>query len=225
MSQVLSLQDQRPIHYGHKRLIFQHPHDAGLLIKVMRPEVVVQRATHLKNRIRRHRHLLFYGREVHEFISQCARWGAPPRCMQPIEGFVQTDFGLGMVARKLCDRDGNLAPQLLDLVRRDRCVTGEIRARLDAFVAELLAHDVIVAKLTSRNLLLTWDAEINDHRFVMVDSFGERATVPIHQWSRLLNRMHTRSCFRRLIKSIESDAVAARPAANVPPPDAVPHRG
>ena len=70
--QVLALSLLEPVAVGHLRSVYEHPHHADQLIKVMRPDMVEQRWNapgRWAKRLPRSRHYVQYTRELKEFIA------------------------------------------------------------------------------------------------------------------------------------------------------------
>jgi hypothetical protein len=203
-SGTLKLGDLKPIAQGRMRLVFRHPHDSSLLIKVIRPEVIDQRwgtgQPWYKKR-RRYRQYISYIRECEEYIAGCARHGAAIPFAQKIIGFVETDFGLGMIMEAALDQNGNLAPTLRQ-VARDHSLDGDIRTELEHFVRQIMASDIIIADLNPGNLVRAYTRE-EGHHFVLIDGLGLSTIMPFKLLSPVLNRFSKRGRVMALWKRIE----------------------
>ena len=201
----LSLADAEPLAVGHLRYVFQHPHDAALLVKVMRPDAVAARWNARKRwvkRLPRTRHYVGYLREMKEYIAARAR---TPELEPPIVrmiGLVETDLGLGLVSEKIVDADGALAPTLAAVYARERGFSPALRAALDAFLARMLACNVIAGDMHAWNIVLGSDAR-GASRLVMIDGFGEKHAIPLSSMSRAINRYRTRRLFARMPAQVE----------------------
>lgn len=206
---MLTLAQQQPIALGHQRAIYQHPEDATLLVKVMRPESVAKRwdapGQWLK-RLPRARQYVGYLREIKEYIAASTRADADPPLAR-IVGLVDTDCGLGLVCEKVRDPAGGLAPTLF---RCWQAYGGEppwARAALVAFRDALLRNNVIVGDLNAANVAYGSDSR-GGPRLLMVDGFGEKGVVPLSSMSRRFNRHAIRRRYRRLLRDL------ATPVAN-----------
>src|SRR5688572_28872606 len=97
---MLLLKHQSPIAQGRMRSVYPHPTDPGLVIKVIRPEVIDQRwgsgQPWYKTR-RRFRQYISYMRETVEYVAMYARYGKSLPFAQKVSGFIETDLGLGLV--------------------------------------------------------------------------------------------------------------------------------
>jgi hypothetical protein len=206
MQRVLKLAGTEPIAQGNKRLVFQHPHDPDLVVKVMRPEVVQARwgaGARWYKMNRRHGHYVNFVREIGEQIALRVRVHGPVPCVQRFEGLVDTDFGLGLIAVKLRDRAGNLAPTLASVVLKEG-LTAELEDRLNAFLQQALACNLVIGKLHTLNLVYAWDPDVGEARLVMIDGIGEKTVVPFLNLAGWINRRHTRKCFLRLMRGVRT---------------------
>lgn len=200
----LTLGDLKPIAQGRMRLVFRHPHDCSLLIKVIRPQAIEQRwgsgQPWYKKR-RRFRQYISFVRECEEYISCCARHGGSVPFAQKIIGFVETDFGLGMIMEAALDQDGNLAPTLRQ-VARDHSLDGDIRTELEHFVRQIMESDIIIADLNPGNLVRAYTRE-EGHHFVLIDGLGLSTIMPFKLLSPVLNRFSKRGRVKDLWKRLE----------------------
>lgn len=215
MPSAIILGDRKPLFVGHKRAVYQHPYDPGLLIKIIRPDTIERRwgdgARWYKFKRRPGRYVNFH-RELGEYICLRANHPAPSSAIQPIQGLVETDLGLGLVVEKLTDRNGNLAPTLKSLLLRSG-LTKELSSQLDTLYTELLRSGVILSKLNTRNIVQAWDAT-RGTRLLIVDGIGSKAVIPIYSISTLANAYRTRRKASGLRTEIEK-IIARNPVPQV----------
>jgi len=184
------------------RLVFRHPHDRSLLIKVIRPEVIAKRwgedRQWYKMR-RRYGHYVSYVRECEEYIAGCAGHDGPLPFAQKIVGFVTTDLGLGLVMEAVLGEDGQLAPTLASLVK-GREIGPQLRSEIDSFLDDLIASSLIVADLNPTNIV-RGTAPGGGHRFVVIDGLGLSTVLPfklIPAINRASKRKRARALWKRL---------------------------
>jgi hypothetical protein len=193
LHQTLRLADESPVAKGRMRLVFRHPHDPSLLVKVIRPEVIDQRwgsgMPWYKKR-RRYGQYVSFIRETEEYIAGCAQHGSSVPFAQKITGYVETDMGLGMVMEAALDADGKLAPTLAKLAL-DKLFDEGMRAELHRFTEALIASDIIVADLNPANIVRAFTPE-QGHHFVIIDGLGISTILPFKQISRAINRASKR---------------------------------
>ncbi|HSP43046.1 MAG TPA: YrbL family protein [Luteolibacter sp.] len=192
-TELLRLDGIEPVARGRMRLVFRHPHDPSLLVKVIRPDVIDQRwgsgMPWYKKR-RRYGQYISFIRETEEYIAGYAQHGASVPFAQKITGYVETDLGLGMVMEAALDREGNVAPTLARLAK-GKLVDDTIRAELECFAAALIESDIIVADLNPANIVRAYDPE-RGHHFVLIDGLGVSTILPFKRFSRALNRASKR---------------------------------
>jgi hypothetical protein len=192
------------------RLVFRHPLDSSLLIKVIRPEALEERwgsgQPWYKKR-RRFRQYISYIRECEEYIAGCASRDGGVPFAQKITGFVETDLGLGLVVEAALDHEGNLAPTLAQIVFENR-FDDTIRAELETFSRQLIECDLIVADLKPANVVRAHSPELG-HHFVMIDGLGISTVVPFKTLCPALNRLSKRGRVRDLWTRVERLRTAA----------------
>ncbi len=189
MTELLRLQDREPLAKGRARLVFEHPEDPALLVKVIRPEVIEARfgsgAAWYKRR-RRFGRYLSYIREIQEFVAVWSAENRSPHFLQKVHGLVETDLGLGLVTSAARTEDGSLAPSL-SKVMLDGDFNEEAAAKLEEFFSQLLACAVIVSDLNPGNLVYAHSPPHGRH-FVLIDGLGNNNIWPMKILSRWVNR-------------------------------------
>lgn len=204
MDPLLRLKDAEPLTQGRSRLIFAHPHDPDLLVKVLNPQVVDRRfgsGTKWYKRRRRAGRFLSYARELQEHLAVRAACDEHPPFLQRIVGLAETDLGLGLVSEAIRDREGNLAPTLARLIEIHR-FDAEAQAALATCLEKILESDVIVSDLNLGNFVYT-DADDHSPRFVLIDGIGNNNILPFKAMSRRLNQRSKRGRFAKLHARIE----------------------
>jgi hypothetical protein len=203
------LRESMPLAKGATRVVFVHPADPDLLIKVMRPEFQArrQRKANGFNRFKRARMTKTFVAEMREQLILLGKGEDPDRFLQRVVGFCDTDLGLGMVVERVRGPDGGPAPSLKAIVRRG-AFDGKVRDDLERFLETILASDITLDELNIRNLLYGADGD-GSRRFVLVDGFGEERLIPFKGAIGFLNRRSKRRHIRRLRKQIEQARAAA----------------
>lgn len=200
---MIELKPLTPVAAGHLRLVFDHPHEPDLLIKVMRPEMIEKRWGGPKRwykRIPRALHYSGFLRELGEYVGLHAR---NPDGNAPVArtlGIVETDYGIGLVVERVRGPDGRPAPTLETLVRRDG-ITDAIRAHVATLHAELERYNVIVGDMHPGNLVYGADSR-GGPRLVLIDGFGEKNVFPRNTLSRWMNQRHLRGWRARLARKL-----------------------
>jgi hypothetical protein len=200
---ILELKKETPVARGCMRLVYQHPHDPGLLVKVIRPEAVEERWGAGKpwyKSPRRYGRYVSYLREVQEFIAGWEAYGCCPHYIQRIAGFAETDLGLGLVVAAARDRHGRLARSLDELVKAGD-FTREVADALDEVTTRLLDCEMVTSDPHAGNLVYAYSEQHGDH-FVLIDGIGNSNILPFKFLSRRINRRSKERRFRRLHRYI-----------------------
>lgn len=210
----LTLASLDPVGRGAQKLVFRHPDDPRVLVKVVNPDFIKRhdRDDAFYKRRRRIGHYRAFEREVREHLASRARHAgryAPCRHLQNILGMVDTDLGAALLVEAVLDDDGHPAPSLADLLRQDRFGRRE-RQALDSFTDWALTSHVLINDLSPDNLV--WH---QDGHFVLIDGMGDRAALPIRSHSQWLNRRYKRRKIDRLRQRVRPDEKPARPGASV----------
>lgn len=203
MSSPFPIKSLEPIAAGKFRLVYEHPDDRGLLIKVIRPEMIDQRwggGTPWYKRKRRMGQYALFMREINEFLATCAAEGKVPSFAQRITGLIETDLGLGLIVEAARDREGNLAPPMKELLAEGR-FDDEARAALEHFTAELLRSNIVVADMHSGNLVYAHNEAEGNH-FLLIDGIGATTLIPVKVWSRRANLASKRKKIAKLMRSV-----------------------
>jgi hypothetical protein len=205
---TLALAGTTPLATGHLRLVFEHPDDAALVVKVMRPEAVVARAKRWHKRLPRAREYTGYLRELKEYIAGRARFPERHAPIARMVGIVPTDLGLGVVSEKVRALDGSLAPTLAKRYELERGFSAGIEQGLAEFLDGLLDCNVIVGDMHAWNIVWGSDSR-GGPRFVLIDGFGEKHVIPRASMSRWLNRRNTLRLYRRMRAQLQVEVPLA----------------
>jgi hypothetical protein len=214
---LLDIEKCRFLAKGGSRTVYAHPSAADLLIKVMLPRYVEARGTHSKSILKRITspwrkfgpYAVFY-RETKETIH--AARAAHPHYNSPLPfarsyGFIWTNRGLGQVVERIGSADGTLAPTLRQLVEEGR-FTADHAALLDEFFDICAEKGIVIGGVHTHNIVY----QDSTRRFVCVDGFGDKNTIPVHEMSRLANRLKLKRARRRLTRAIRALSGASGPA-------------
>ena len=213
MSEIFELKSLQPVARGGRRLVFTHPRDPALIIKVFRPDFLEKEwgKPSWRQKRKRYRHLFPLYQEVREHIAICAAEGRPPKHMQALTGFAETDYGPGLVYEAVLGPDGKFAPTLRDLIQRGE-YTPEIQTAFRAFRDWLIDTPVVAADLRPENFVCARDANGKPY-FVIIDGIGEKSVIPLKGFVRWLNRRSKRKQLKILDRRIISARERARARA------------
>lgn len=192
---VLRLEGMTPIAEGLHRDVFAVPGQPDMLVKVRGRKRTPLSDRPVKRSIRallpetRFRVLLIDA--VHEMIV-ATRLGdnGPASPLSKCFGIIATDRGPGVLAERICDASGALAPRLVDLHKRGALDAATLDL-LNDFCARLFDMGIIAGDLHERNIVLGLRG--GETRFFLVDGIGDRHAIPIRTWFQWINaRSHNR---------------------------------
>jgi hypothetical protein len=216
--QRIDLGDWRLLKSGRSRNVHENPDLPGLLIKTLKPEVV-DATGHFEayewwKKGRPHGAYFAFRREIDEFIVLCRRHYGRNLASFPfarIYGLVLTSAGLGLVIERISDREGDLAPTMLELIGREEFGEPHLRA-MERFLARCRDLHVVFGDLTANNIVYT---EVRDPEgeFVAVDGFGEKAAIPVHRWSKFFNDRKIARVRKRLLGVVPRHVIEANAAS------------
>lgn len=199
-----AVKGRTPLNGGGNRLVFAHPDDPSLVIKVIRPDARFENQKNppwRKRFFRRFKHYNAFVREVGEHIAAHVKNDAPPPFLQRFCGFVETDFGLGSVTKAEREHDGNYAPTLVEIIKRGD-FTESVRSDLRDFIRQFLEHDVIAGDFHAGNIVHAWDETHGSH-FVIIDGLGEKNVIPLCSLFPWINRHYKLRKIRRMKAEID----------------------
>jgi hypothetical protein len=213
----LALKHLQPLAKGNARLVYEHPDDPALLVKVMRPDLVKSRSGEgtawFRGLGRRYDPYVLFLREICEYVAAYAAHGQALPYAQKVRGMVETDLGLGLIIVAVRGPDGALAPTVAKLIAIGNFDETARRA-LDETLASLLESDIVLADLHERNLV--YQQKDGASHFVIIDGLGSSTLLPFKSWSRTLNRRSKLKRIARLRKRI-AGRVAAFESGNPMP--------
>jgi hypothetical protein len=216
--QLIRLKHCRRLAKGTSRLVYAHPTDQDLLVKVMRSDFLVKRRKSLAwyKRLRPGFMLSIFAREIREQIVLLARGEDTEKFLERVVGFCDTDLGIGLIVKAVRDGNGVLAPQLAELIKRGG-FDAEAQRDFESFCATLLASRVTVGGIRMRNIVYGFCPD-GERRFIMIDGFGESGLVPWRSVFPHLNRLAKRRHVRSLQAEVYGRLAASKALASVEQP-------
>lgn len=187
VQEVLQLDTPR-LARGGFRDIYQHPERGHLLVKVVRAAGKAEASPDRRwsGVLRRYGIYTPYVREMKEYLAAYVRFSGCPPHIQQCYGFVETNFGLGMVVEKLCGADGELAPNMAKILKAQG-IDSRIWGLYEAFHEAVRKHQLIINDMHPSNVVLA--NEGGKERLVLVDGLGEKAFIPFRTMSASFNRL------------------------------------
>lgn len=199
----INLSEQGYLVKGKKRLVFRHPTEPGLVIKVFKKKSSKRRKLGIFNPLyKRFAYLSSLTREIREFLySRYEKCDPLVGYFADIVGFADTNLGLGIVMRAAVDIDGNLAPTLSNLIKQKKLTPQRI-ALLQNLFDRIIASKLVVGDLTARNIVLAHISEVGE-RFLLVDGLGDKTLIPLQRWLGFINRSNKIKRINKLRKRVE----------------------
>ena len=196
----LKLNGVNPVASGGHRLVFAHPEDPSLVLKVVRNEVRYENNQSLsiwRRYFQRYKHYNDFAREATEHIASYVATDTKPPFVQQFYGFIETDMGLAAVSRAERDKEGEYALNLYQLLQQ-RKFDSEARRAFDDFASQLFANDIVVGDLRLENIVYSYDANRDEMHFVIIDGLGDKNGIPICSVSKTYNRLSKKKRIRRI---------------------------
>lgn len=217
----VDLSKAMPIAEGHKRSVYEVDFLPGMLIKVVRPEHVTSEGQLTLPRpkafrpFRVARRLGAFNaimRELKEFLAFAVKPGNRNEAwpIQRFWGFIDTNFGLGLIVEKLTAPDGSLAPTVEQLID-ERRFTPAHRAALVHLFEELARLHLCIGSMHERNIVLVGEIG-NGGRFIGVDGLGDKAFIPLADLSKRFNAYEVRRRARILLDRVDRRLATGAPA-------------
>lgn len=217
MKGTIILKDRVPFAAGSTQLVFEHPHDPRLLIKIRNIERLKKarrrKIAGILGLKRKHGLYTTWMRELEHYFAVRVRLARHPEFLQHYHGVVDTDLGLGMVVGKVTDRAGNIAPPLGQVIK-ERGFTADMRAKLLEMLRQTNELGISTNDISPWNIVCGWDEAVGE-RFVLIEGIGVNTFIPLARFSRRLNIVSNNRHFARAIRlSEELDRRRLAQAAN-----------
>jgi hypothetical protein len=204
---LIGLKDKTPIAVGSAQIVYEHPDDTALLVKVLKHERAQQNyGRKIGGRIgyrRRHGVYVTWMRELEHYFSVTMRLGYRPVFLQQYRGVVDTDLGLGLVVGKEVDRSGHLAPTLQMLMRTGR-FNSEIRQQFRRLLEQINELQVSTTDINMNNIVLAWD-EVNGDHLVVIEGIGVNTFIPLAKFSNYFNVRSNNRHFAKTLRLLEKN--------------------
>jgi hypothetical protein len=205
---LLDLAPLHPIAAGNDRLVYQHPNEPSLLVKVIDAKewaehIGTQRLRRWHKRFQREGAYRNYIAELAEYAAAqnaaAGRWKVP---MARVLGLTQTSLGLGLLVEKITDGQGGLAPTVEQIVR-ERGLDAALARELDYFFDALADHHIILNDVSARNVVLGENAD-GETGLYLIDGFGSKQAIPVFALSKALNRRRIQRKYNAMMTKLEA---------------------
>jgi hypothetical protein len=182
---ILNLENAKPIAEGGERFIFIHPENDDWLVKVWHERFFRKEVKRIPLvlkflRLKKYWSLSY---ELTEYLALRENDEAPLKHLQQIIGFIDTNYGLGMIVKSIKNKAGELAPTVGDLISQ-KSFNDDHRAALDRFYTWMENSNIIVRDFTLNNLV--WDEYSNE--FIIIDGTGSKPGISLRTFSKRYNK-------------------------------------
>ena len=208
---MINIDQCEKIGSGTVKNVYQHPHEKGKIIKLIKPELVDAEGKFAKHgSLKGNLHQGVYRqfrREVIQYLQLCKNAYTENRYVFPIEtpyGFIHTNQGLGLVTEKI-QGDGGQVMTLEDLAKA-RLLEPKHTEALARFFDECVQLHVVFGEVNYAGLLYT-EQRSGRPEFVLVDGIGEKLLIPMRAMFRSVNAAYIRKVQARI--QMQLDALAA----------------
>lgn len=182
---VITLTDATFLAKGNDRLVYQHPDDGNLIVKVVIPGIPKYRS-----KLREMRH---------EVDACAAKLDEDRQYIQIIKGYVETNLGLGEIVVKEKDRDGNMARTLYDLASWGELDEEKLN-QLNILLAWFMKTWVVINSLHCKNIVYAFSD--GRYHFKIIDGFGDKTFFQLSSVSRYIHSRNKIKCLTRLFDQL-----------------------
>lgn len=196
---MIVLSGLEPHFKGNARLVFVHPDDADLLIKVPRPEWIAKTLMVPKWK-KRFKPLGANSVNMHE-LREIIRINPKPEIQQDhmftVIGMQQTDLGWGLIVRAERSENGEYAAPVANFANKRE----EIEPALAKFREWVHQTNAVLYDLNPWNLVL---ANRNGKKqIVVIDGISEKSALQIRTYFRSINAKKNQDVYARFLRQME----------------------
>jgi len=201
MQLIVDLSQLKPLFHGSNRIVYIHPENPDLLIKVPHWRTVDnfnKRVSGWKKRFK----LLGGGlpqsyREFYEYMRLNLSAVKDMPHIFSSAGMIRTSQGWGHVVKAERGADGEYAPTLASIIHEPE----KYEQPLAEFLQWIENTPTVFTNLEPWNLVLAWRRGKNE--LVSIDGIGDRSSVPFRAYFPWLNKRDNRPHIKKLLWRIE----------------------
>ncbi len=173
---------------GGNRLCFVDPRDSSKCIKVLRPDRTPEIRRRQKGFPKSLRSLNSFNENLQEYkVWQEIEKGIGAEAFSYITrcyGFVDTNYGQGLVMDLVCDKDQKISKTLKQYLW-EYGLTSELEKALDRFAQAWQALAIPSKKLLLHNMLLKYEGS-NEYNIFVIDGLGWSSIIPIGKYVKFI---------------------------------------
>lgn len=197
--EMIELKGCKPRFKGNARLVFVHPDNPDLLVKVLRPEWIAK-TRQVAEWKKRFKPLGANSVNMHEFF-EIVRINPHAETLLPhmfsVVGLQQTDLGWGLVVRAEKDENNNYAQPVAAFAKD----VSPIRDALDEFENWVKQTDVILYDLNPWNLVLAH--RNGKQEIVIIDGISEKSALKFRTYFPSINAKKNLKVYARFQRFME----------------------
>jgi len=167
---------------GGRRLVYAHPDDPGLCIKVPKPG----RHGELQQR-----------REV-RFYERLQKEGIPTKCLSRYLGTANTNLGVGYIYEVVRDANGQVSERFKEFIVNDHGQESDYIRIMETLEDFLFDNLILFYDIGPSNILCRKN-ENGSLEPVIIDGLGDVVAIPILNFSSRLRRRKMRRRWLRLV--------------------------
>lgn len=204
LNETMRLSDKIPVESGNDRFVYEISECPGVLLKVPKP-IYERRLSPIQH--------YFFARfplmKTRGLIAEYKQYIDTIHAVDddllniplPImHGFVQTDIGPASVVEKITGADGELAPNIDKMIKKNQHSVIDLQA-LNRFAIDLLKHKIITTDLNTRNIV--FGTRNGRKQFVLVDGIGDNFALRIRHLSHAITKLDQSKKLRRIGNALE----------------------
>ena len=189
---------------GKQRSVYQFPNDEQLLIKLVEQDHGLNPQTGLRGYLKqylpyaRYRHI--FCEIEHETKIQMRAMFKGVRCpIAPTRGVFKLDKSLGLLVKRISQKDGSIGLTLNELAAQDR-FDEKALAALNEFAQSFFTLGVVAGDIHASNIV--W-GDFNDELVpFIVDGYGDRNFIRLKTYIPWFRERKIHKCFTHMAKQI-----------------------
>ena len=199
LKEMIELKGREPQFKGNARLVFIHPDNPDLLVKVLRPEWIAK-TKQVPNWKKRFKPLGANSVNMHE-LFEIVRVNPHADSIQPhmftVVALQQTDLGWGLVVKAEKDNNNNYAKPVAAFAKD----VSQIRTALDEFENWVKETDVVLYDLNPWNLVLAY--RDGKEEVVIIDGISEKSALKVRTYFPSVNTKKNLKVYARFERFME----------------------
>ena len=199
LNEMIELKGREPQFKGNARLVFIHPDNPDLLVKVLRPEWI-DKTKQVPVWKKRFKPLGANSVNMHE-LFEIVRINPHAESIQPhmftVVALQQTDLGWGLVVKAEKDKNNDYAKPVAAFAKD----VSKIRTALDEFENWVKETNVVLYDLNPWNLVLAYRG--GKEEVVIIDGISEKSALKVRTYFPSVNKKKNLKVYARFERFME----------------------